>query len=156
MWNRGWLKLQRSSLSHLLPGRDKKMPEEGIRISIDTIYCLCLISLAVQFANVQSYTYKDYLEICLYLVSVFVSLILLTKSEQILIAPLRFICCWWIILSLSLSLLKKKISVSSSLRLDRVHGKRNGWVVEEEEGACRRAAGAQCSSLVHICANSDL
>lgn len=42
---------------------DKEMPREGIRISTDTIYCLCLIRVAGLFANVQSYTiYKCTLE----------------------------------------------------------------------------------------------
>lgn len=51
------MKLQRSSLSHLLPGWDKEMPGEGIRISTDTIYRACLISVAVQFGNVHTDTF---------------------------------------------------------------------------------------------------
>lgn len=53
------------------------------------------------------------------------------------------------------ALIKKPV-LSSSLSLDGVHEERSGWVGMELQGACRHGAGALRSSLVHICAGSDL
>lgn len=118
---------------------DKEMPGEGIRISTDTIYRSRLISVAGWFAsNVRyTYVYGGIFRICK------------TNASQIAI-----ICVTPAFLNNAA--LKKKPVVSSSLLLDGVNGERSGWVEMELQGVCRHAAGAPCSSLVHICAGSDL
>lgn len=117
---------------------DKEMPGEGIRISTDTIYRLRLISVAGWFASNAELRYTcvrgGIFRICE------------PDCYQMCVAPVF----------LNNTALKKKPVVSSSLALAGVQGERSGWVGMELQGACRHAAGALRSSLVHICAGSDL
>lgn len=124
---------------------DKEMPGEGIRISTDTIYRLRLISVAGWFANNAELWYtrartEQYLE--------FARQMPIRLPSFLRDAPPPL---------LNNGALKKKPALSSSLSLARSsRGEKRVGGDGAGGGACRRAAGALRSSLVQICAGSDL